>query len=1492
MNFVIKERDASEIAPVLPMISKAIPPCGRDLSKAKSLPKRDQTSNSRSKLHEQQQETLNNPIAALDNSQFEDEYMKANHEMLGAMTDEEMMKNIDELKLSVSHKSMEIMQSSKFKKKVGLLPSQSIVKSKAPTAEATGSAAGAPSPPQAAAALQQPPALKFDMFNKMPSTLEELEEMKKNAPLELRCQMEWMMTKDAQSKTEDAEDKDNHAPSSSGSMFVRSLNRSKYDRFALDGSKVVHKDKTIEDVRSVLAILGLSKDKTAMLSQSLVTSLLRIGFCVEPNLSDTQPQDELLHHEQDPDEPGYSFMEISEMFRSEEKHQRSLAVTMLGSILKKRDDAVSLEAYGLDSRGADASKLEGAFQLTYGSIVTALVEEEVWGSEPLNACGLTYKQDAYIRRILTFVILLTCAADLPVALPTLLLWGLRLRLSVPARLSLLVSVRNFLFCSHEERASSMLWLGLWGLYGCPTLPTPHDRRMELSYEEYVAHCLSSRDKEITAEEATDNPQAPPTMKSQRSLQDEFAVRNRWGRIDAMVQDGDLAQSLSQHLQESLIVLLENNSDSSIAPLLESSRHLIFVVLDMCSAAVRIGESSTAQAIIDTIIRKHWKLLHGRIAASTGSKDLILIQAAWYRLLAESCRRARTLACWISSQPHFMSCLLSTVVRICQHSSESSSPHATSDKADDALIWILRLWRVLLCYCLGTESVSELLLAAQTPNGHPLQNSNRDRAVSFGPGLLIQGDANAAEFFSFLEQAAVSCASMITTGIPLTDASSVPPSMHSLIELSQLLIGAAEKTVTETFLRYSGCEPDEQLPIFSSLHFVASTLGLREWNADLPPQALQLKTIYNAAMIRGPGLLPACSACLSHFRQSGNTLDARLAHVDGLAESLLLACGQSMPSALQFIETITDTASKSNSFLLRWRRDEVAFSLYRLKAGLATYGISLGRGEEGLIQASQPKATDGLFAWQSQRLWQACALNALQKSVFQGINTARDVDYSAQSALVMETLTCLGQGMVGPAVSLVTFLVESMLDSAVAANDTSRRLRDFIINGLFCVTRDAEERKSLLYDGELSTSFLLAKCLSGDGESLSSTTISDWIQLPYNPKLPLSSDWFLKCLPALSGQLFETWLSTVALMESRRKNSIDQRTASDDREQSSKRLKYMADKLYFVLKVANPESSQNWLHSVTSSDVSTSAATAFCHLVTLYFVEMFQQPGSINVRDVFIQSVAAESFDARSVVTPGGNRAPRNTPAEKREGNSESGLIELCGKVLDSAMVPLLDHNVHCCALMVMLCPLLSPWKAQQKVWLELGTARCIHLLECPDNLFLPFVPYFVVQSGQYSPQVGVMRAIVHALRQLRKPSVDRLWPICSIGIHLLSAFIFFRGAQETDGTIMLDAARSKLLLELIGAPSWVLYDLLAVAAAHSQLIGITSSKQLPKNTTDAEEYGRSLVEFWRGIRGDEMPTRETFLESGTLSTLPCVCFHEEGGSGRRASLIEKLEYCL
>ena len=46
------------------------------------------------------------------------------------------------------------------------------------------------------------------------------------------------MTKDAQSKTEDAEDKDNHAPSSSGSMFVRSLNRSKYDRFALDGSKL------------------------------------------------------------------------------------------------------------------------------------------------------------------------------------------------------------------------------------------------------------------------------------------------------------------------------------------------------------------------------------------------------------------------------------------------------------------------------------------------------------------------------------------------------------------------------------------------------------------------------------------------------------------------------------------------------------------------------------------------------------------------------------------------------------------------------------------------------------------------------------------------------------------------------------------------------------------------------------------------------------------------------------------------------------------------------------------------------------------------------------------------------------------------------------------------------------------------------------------------------------------------------------------------------
>ena len=56
-------------------------------------------------------------------------------------------------------------------------------------------------------------------------------------------------------------------------------------------------------------------------------------------------------------------------------------------------------------------------------------------------------------------------------------------------------------------------------------------------------------------------------------------------------------------------------------------------------------------------------------------------------------------------------------------------------------------------------------------------------------------------------------------------------------------------------------------------------------------------------------------------------------------------------------------------------------------------------------------------------------------------------------------------------------------------------------------------------------------------------------------------------------------------------------------------------------------------------------------------------------------------------------------------------MELCGKILDACASQQVDFQVHCGAALVLLAPLVAPWRVRERVWRHFGELRVLHLLE-------------------------------------------------------------------------------------------------------------------------------------------------------------------------------------
>jgi hypothetical protein len=354
---------------------------------------------------------------------------------------------------------------------------------------------------------------KNDGLN-MVTTVEELKGIQNKATKEQRASFAWAIDDSIETRTDDRIDEIRIDDKQNGSIMdpkekkpvvlkegnkpvvsSRFLMRSSSDRFDLKGCKVIEKSSTIGDISDALTEnvylkkFNLSKERIHSIATICVEEMLDIGFAVQHiPLNDSQPQDELLNHENDRKLPGYNLTEICEFYRSENPAQRLLGLRMLQGLLRRRDQAVSLESYtNVNDDRDDVEKqnerctVDEKFEILQNRIqkILDVMIQNVSSSSSMiptnerNSNGKSIHPDVLqnaneqikIRRVLVYLLLIMCASDLPTGLPTLLVWGIKHpRLPPNIALNTLKCLRDYISSGPEECASAILWDGMLGTY--------------------------------------------------------------------------------------------------------------------------------------------------------------------------------------------------------------------------------------------------------------------------------------------------------------------------------------------------------------------------------------------------------------------------------------------------------------------------------------------------------------------------------------------------------------------------------------------------------------------------------------------------------------------------------------------------------------------------------------------------------------------------------------------------------------------------------------------------------------------------------------------------------------------------------------------------------------------------------------------------------------------------------------------------------------------
>ena len=392
-----------------------------------------------------------------------------------------------------------------------------------------------------------------------------------------------------------------------------------------------------------------------------------------------------------------------------------------------------------------------------------------------------------VRRIVGRVLVnLLCAPDLPVDLPTLLVWPLAIIGSsqkalgssslfngTASKLALLRCLQLYLFSPIETTVANSLKASLlWSCAGTPGLPTPHHLRSpSLLYERYAYECQQKVDdclRNFNDQDGRDvqgsegNSSALP--QSNFNVREVFALKCRWGRVDQIVANNDEYQVVSWLTQQVTLCLNalvsnndnnNNNNNNKMQPQLEATCCLGVQSLHAITALIEQGGENTVACIRQKFLASFFTAFRFLLDEGTMKRNAYVYEvetACWALLAGLALKDEFTVNYLLVVHSEWVR---GTIIRylhahwfgyINRHCGLQSIEGEISSSNETINTMIMRLLKHCLAYGLGLRCCSDLLLAI---NVKYLQDNNlSDLHIS-------TNDSNhniPIDFFVLLEQA--------------------------------------------------------------------------------------------------------------------------------------------------------------------------------------------------------------------------------------------------------------------------------------------------------------------------------------------------------------------------------------------------------------------------------------------------------------------------------------------------------------------------------------------------------------------------------------------------------------------------------------------------------------------------------------------------------------------------------------------------------------------
>jgi len=356
-----------------------------------------------------------------------------------------------------------------------------------------------------------------------------------------------------------------------------------------------------------------------------------------------------------------------------------------------------------------------------------------------------------------------------------------------------------------------------------------------------------------------------------------------------------------------------------------------------------------------------------------------------------------------------------------------------------------------------------------------------------------------------------------------------------------------------------------------------------------------------------------------------------------------------------------------------------------------------------------------------------------------------------------------------------------------------------------------------------------KCLSG-----SSLKLQDDSQSYGKPRvISLDHMWAFKVLIKLPRKEMQKWLVVLS-------HEVDACLLNDVHDMDAEsRIDAIASAQFYLLQLCVTDQHEKWLSNLSEShqlvEIITDEEDSYGNyrnlmqdlsLQAMYYSRRLLRH---SFADCFSRKAQDEFFSTtgmmlRSRVMNSGNKG-RSTTRE--------GVLDLSIKVIEASVNQIITYELHAIALLTLVSPMM-PWVVRQRVWVEIGSLRLVHLMSY-DEYLIPLLPIHLMTNitdniicsigdnviiPNPCESISLYMDIVRALCRLRSPA-DRSLSVVAVAVFQISRFIFNSIRVEScQPTIIKGSARQLLLSiqqfinydEFGQAQSlWLLHSIISVA---------------------------------------------------------------------------------